>query len=79
MPNGYRLKEYVGIKGKTLKWLAEEIGMSVSALSEKVNGKSQFTVLEVSSIQEVLGLSDSERNEIFFYRHNSDKKSTEVK
>ena len=66
MVNKWKLKEILFKRQMNMGSLAEAIGMSGSALSNKTNGKTQFTVKEALDIQNVLGLTDDERNEVFF-------------
>lgn len=46
--------------GITQKELAEKIGINMSTLSAKINGKRQFTVEEVFKIFEVLEVDNYE-------------------
>ncbi len=46
--------------------LAEYLKMSVSALSNKINGKSAFTLLEVEKIIRLLGIS-KEKIPVYFF------------
>ncbi len=68
--NKYR--ELVELKGilreKKINYetLAKYLKMSISALSNKINGKSVFDVLEVSKIVEFVGIAKEEIAKYFF-------------
>ena len=55
----------------TMHDLADEIGLSTTSLSYKVNNKIEFRSSEIIAIQNVLKLINVERDEIFF-AHNVD-------
>lgn len=46
--------------------LAEKIGVNPSTLSQKMNGKREFTVGEANAIRNVLKLNQKELVDIFF-------------
>jgi plasmid maintenance system antidote protein VapI len=46
--------------------LAEKMGISKSALYQKINNSVSFTIDEVATISKVLNLSKDEFNNIFF-------------
>lgn len=52
----YLLEAEIKRKGFTAERLSREIGISKSAFSKKINGKSEFTLGEIQRIVEVLGL-----------------------
>lgn len=51
---------------KTMAELADDIGISPASLSYKVNNSREFTASEIKAISDVLNLTDSDRNMIFF-------------
>ena len=51
---------------KKKKKLAEELGMHPVTLSNKINGKTEFTCDEIMKIGEILHLSQERIAEIFF-------------
>ncbi|NLE13066.1 MAG: helix-turn-helix transcriptional regulator [Clostridiales bacterium] len=53
-------------RGLTMEALAAAIGMSVSALYNKISGRSEFYVSEVFAICKAMGYTDAERDAIFF-------------
>ena len=65
MPNLNRLKGIMLEKNKTYADGAKCIGCSVTAFSSKMNGKSNFTVVEANDLSDALGLSNEERGAIF--------------
>lgn len=65
MPNLNALKGRLREKEKTYARCAAELGISTTAFSEKMNGKSKFTVEEANSLACFLNLSNREKVEIF--------------
>lgn len=65
MPNLDKLKGIMVEKSKTYADGAKAIGCSVTAFSQKMNGKSKFTVPEANDLSNALGLSREERANIF--------------
>ena len=43
-------------KGITLAWLADQLGITIGTLSQKLTGKSPFTLNEAKKIKEILEL-----------------------
>lgn len=70
MVNVNKLKSYLALKGMVIKDLAEAIGMPISTLSNKINGKSEFTASEIAQIQTALDIPDEEVLEIFIKEAN---------
>lgn len=68
--NKYR--ELVELKGilreKKINYetLAKHLNMSISALSNKINGKSVFDILEASKIAKFVGIAREEIPKYFF-------------
>ena len=52
--------------GLKLQYLAEKIGISYQSLLNKLHGKTEFTVYEVSVFQQVTGCCDEIRDAIFY-------------
>ena len=52
----YLLEAEIRRRGYTMERLSREIGISKSAFSKKINGKSEFTLGEIQRIVDVLGL-----------------------
>ena len=53
-------------KGFTIITLAKKIGISHTALFNKIHNKKEFRVSEVQSVGTALALSDKEIQDIFF-------------
>ena len=51
-----RIKEILVIQGKTQKWLAEEIGISTTAMTAICNNKSQPHLKDLKRMSEILEL-----------------------
>lgn len=65
MLNINKLKSYLALKGMTIGDLAKAIEMSISTLSNKINGRTEFTASEIAEIQKVLDIPDEEVLDIF--------------
>ncbi|WP_041137928.1 helix-turn-helix domain-containing protein [Beduini massiliensis] len=66
MTNTELLKQCLREKHFTLQKLADQLNISVSALSRKINNKNEFKSIEINAIQQILKLSDKTRDIIFF-------------
>lgn len=60
------LKAEMARSGLTTKKLAEKLGIHPATLSNKINGKTEFTCDEIMKIGEILHLSQKRIVEIFF-------------
>lgn len=60
------LKTILFRKQITLKKLSDLIGLSTTTLSYKINNKIEFKSSEIKAMQEILGLTNDERDKIFF-------------
>lgn len=65
MFNINKFRSYLALRGMTIKDLAECIDMSISTLSNKINGKSEFTASEIAQIKVALNIPDEEILDIF--------------
>lgn len=65
MININKLRSYLALRGMTIKVLAETIEMPISTLSNKINGRTEFTANEIAQIQTVLNIPDEEVLDIF--------------
>ena len=61
-----KLKGRIVEKGFTVTRLAETIGLSRQSLGKKLNGLREFSVSEILSLCEVLGITRSEIDDYFF-------------
>jgi hypothetical protein len=62
----WELKRKIKEEGYTYAELAVEIGMGANTLSDKLNGKSTFTIDEVQLIVEILDIDPREIPKYFF-------------
>lgn len=53
-------------RGYTLEKLSDELGITISTLSYKVNNRRQFKPSEIIAIKNILGMTSAERDSIFF-------------
>lgn len=60
------LKSIMALNNDTGTKLADYLGISKSALSQKMNGKFDFTRTEISQIKSKYSLTNDQVNEIFF-------------
>lgn len=65
MININKFRSYLALRGMTIKVLAETIGMPISTLSNKINGRNEFLPSEIAQIQAVLNIPDEEVLDIF--------------
>lgn len=61
-----RLKKTIEESGLKKIAIAQKLGISLHALVNKVNGKSEFKVTEVLMLESILGLRNEETRAIFF-------------
>ena len=59
-------KAQLKAKRRTVKDIAEEVGVSEATLYRKINGTSDFTRNEIQLIRQYLNLCAEEVDEIFF-------------
>lgn len=60
------LKSFLALKSMTMQELSDKTGISLSSLNYKLNEAREFRQSEIKSIQDVLELSNEERDNIFF-------------
>lgn len=60
-----RLKGKLREKGKSYEDCAGYLGVSVTTFNSKMNGRSKFYVDEINKLSTFLGLSNSEKIDIF--------------
>ena len=53
-----KLKGLCREKGETLESLSKKLGVSVRALSNKWNGKTSFTDIEIYALKNILDIDD---------------------
>ena len=64
--NKNKLKGKIREKGLTYKMLAQKIGIGLTSMNYKINGKNLFNQEEMKKLKEALRLTDNETIDIFF-------------
>lgn len=64
--NNELLKAAIKERGVAYQFLAEKIGITPQAFSQKIRGKSEFRLREAETLSEVLRLEPGEIMAIFF-------------
>lgn len=64
--NYEKLTAAVSRSGMKQGFLAKKLGISDSAMHDKLNGKSAWKVTEAAAFSEAMGLTRRQRDEIFF-------------
>ena len=65
MTDSQKFKDYMKERGYSVKTLAEQIGISHESLYQKIGNERAFKATEIMRISEILGMSTSDRDEIF--------------
>ena len=60
------LRKVIDDSGLKITALSEKAGINRATLYNRLDGKGEFTVSEMTGLSEVLGLSPGERDRIFF-------------
>ena len=60
------LKSFLALKSMTMQELSDKTGINLSSLNYKLNEAREFRQSEIKAIQDVLELSNEERDNIFF-------------
>lgn len=71
MTDTQALRNIIQSKGLKLGYVAEACGLKRATFMRRMNNKSAFRASDIPRICEVLGLSDKERDRIFFADHVS--------
>lgn len=66
MTDTEELKKFIRKSGFTLEELSYAIGLSKTSLSYKINNKVDFKTKEIKKIQNILKLTNEQRDYIFF-------------
>lgn len=66
MTNTKMLEAAIALSGLPKNIIAEKIGISRSAFFKKMRNESEFKATEIVKLQELLALTNEERNRIFF-------------
>lgn len=59
------LKEKIENSGYRFSWIAKQLNLSPFGLRKKVNGENEFKATEIIKFQEILNISNTERDKIF--------------
>ena len=79
MPKLNVLKGKLVEKGKTYAECADALIVSVTTFSDKMNGKSKFSVEEANTLSNYIGLTGEERIDIFLSWKLRNRKKGESK
>ena len=66
MTNTLLLRQKLEESGYRLNFIAEKIGLTYQGFLKKVNNESEFRASEILGLQDLLKLTDHERDLIFF-------------
>ena len=66
MPDLKLLKEFIERSGYKTSYVAQFMGISKGSYFNKVNGHTDFTVMEVNKLKTLLSLTDRDIINIFF-------------
>lgn len=66
MTDSDSLKREIQSSGLKMKYLAEQIGITLNTFSRKVNGKAEFNGSEIVKLSGLLGFTAEQRDSIFF-------------
>ncbi len=69
------LKTKIKESGLKKEYISEKLNISMSSLSNKLNGRYPFSVNQMYQVQDILKLNDKETKDIFF-TDNVDKTET---
>ena len=64
--NKNKLKGKIRERGLTYQKLAKKIGIGLTSMNYKINGKNLFNQEEMKKLKEALRLTDNETIDIFF-------------
>lgn len=60
------LKRKIEESGYKLKFIAQRLELTYQGFLKKINNASEFKASEISTLSELLHLSDEERDSVFF-------------
>lgn len=66
MTNSALLKAKMLASGYKMRYIAEKIGLSYQGMKNKIDNKHDFTASEIYALCELLHISPTERDIIFF-------------
>ena len=66
MTNTVMLRDKIESLGMSISFVAQKLGISREGLYKKLNNETEFKASEIVNLKELLRLSDTERDNIFF-------------
>ncbi|GKH50412.1 hypothetical protein CE91St46_15230 [Eubacteriales bacterium] len=66
MTDSKKLRDAVAAKGLKYNYLADNLGLTPYGLQKKIENDTEFKAGEVKKLSDLLGLSNRERDAIFF-------------
>ena len=66
MTDSKKLRDAVAAKGLKYNYLADNLGLTPYGLKKKIENDTEFKAGEVKKLSDLLGLSNRERDAIFF-------------
>lgn len=69
MTDTIKLGVAISESGITITAIAKKIGITREGFYKKLNNETEFKASEISALQEILGLSNRKRDEIFFAKN----------
>ena len=60
------LRTKIEESGYKIRYIAKQIGITYQGLLKKMNNESEFKASEIKGLQDLLNLTDSTRDRIFF-------------
>lgn len=67
MTNTKLLRDKIGSSGLKIGYIAEQINITYQGFLNKLNNETEFKASEIKMLQSILGLTNKERDAIFFY------------
>lgn len=68
MLDSTELRKEINRSGYKLKYIAERLDLSYFGLKRKIDNKTEFRPSEILAMQDLLGLTDKKRDEIFLIK-----------
>ena len=59
------LREKIDNSGYRFNWIAKQLNLTPYGLRKKINGETEFKATEIVKFQEILKISNTERDKIF--------------
>lgn len=66
MTNTKLLREKIDLSGYKLRFIAQKLGITYASLLNKINNESEFKASEIMGLCSLLGLTNEDRELIFF-------------